>query len=363
MVSATTQVSRPVAVITYATVCSGIEAPSVAWEPLGDFEPVFFAEVAPFPKAVLAHHWPHVPNLGDFTKINGSNYVGRVDVLWGSTPCQSFSKAGLCEGLEDERGKLTLDFVKLANEINPEVAAWENVRNVLSITKNKKTNRVSNPFGEFLGALSGEGSVLQPPGGKWENAGCVLGPRRSIAWQVYDAAYSGLAARRERVYVIATPVGGADPADIIFERPGRSRDTGARQRPKVRQALVAPGTRSVVEAHFFNADASPKWASEIAYTLRADSGSGGLQGLAIRYSNGDVEAHETTNRQQERLLGFPADHTLIPWAGKGSLPLARRQAVGNSVAIPDVRWIGKRIKAALAERLTIDDAGALPKVA
>ena len=119
--------------ITYLTVCSGIEGPSVAWEPLGGFQPGFFSEIEPFPSAVLDHHFPNVPNLGDLTKINGADWLGKVDLLWGSTPCQSLSVAGNRAGLSDPRGQLTLKFVELADTINPTFTAWENVKNALSV--------------------------------------------------------------------------------------------------------------------------------------------------------------------------------------------------------------------------------------
>ncbi len=330
--------------IRYATVCSGIEGASVAWEPLGDFEPVFFSEVAPFANAVLAHHWPTVPNLGDMTSISGADYRGKVDVLWGSTPCQSFSKAGLQQSLADPegRGALTLKFVEVADEIDPQFIAWENVKHVIAAN--------DNAFGEFLGALAGERSALEPPGGKWAHAGFVSGPVRTVAWRLFDAQHAGLAARRERIFVVATPNGGVDPRDILFER-----GNGARYPQPRREAQANPFTArptSVDGPHFFNADPWPKWADNRAHTLRADTASGGFQGFAVRDKAGEIHAFETTSRMQERMLGFPPDHTLIPWHGKTSLAKARRKALGNSVAIPDVRWIGERIKASVAGTLT-----------
>lgn len=170
--------------ITYGSVCSGIEAASVAWESLG-WKPLWFSEIEPFPSAVLSHHWPQVPNLGDFTDIRHKLADGSVeapDVLVGGTPCQAYSVAGLRKSLDDARGQLTLQFVGLANAIddarsirgrNPCTIVWENVPGVLS-TKD-------NAFGCFLGDLAGEDVPLEPPGGKWANAGYVRGPRRTIA--------------------------------------------------------------------------------------------------------------------------------------------------------------------------------------
>lgn len=207
----------------YGSVCSGIEAASLAWQPLG-LEAAWFAEIEPFPSAVLAHRYPHVPNLGDMTAIARQVRAGTVpapDILVGGTPCQSFSVAGARQGLNDPRGALTLAYVELANAIDqtrhqdrrtPATLVWENVPGVL--------NDRSNAFGHFLGALAGESRALQPPGQKWAHAGCVSGPRRRIAWRVLDAQYFGVAQRRRRVFLVASGGGGLDPAEVLFEREG-----------------------------------------------------------------------------------------------------------------------------------------------
>ena len=212
----------------YLSVCSGIEAASVAWTPLG-WSPVAFSEIEPFPCAVLTHHYPDVPNLGDMTTIAQRILNGEVeapDVLAGGTPCQSFSIAGLRKSLADERGNLTLKFVELADAIDyvrtrdgrpPSIIFWENVPGVLS-TKD-------NAFGCFLGALAGEDCELKPPGKRWANAGAVYGPARAIAWRVLDAQYFGLAQRRRRVFVVASAREGFDPAAVLFEFEGVRRDT------------------------------------------------------------------------------------------------------------------------------------------
>lgn len=200
----------------YFSICSGIEAATVAWGPLG-WEAVAFAEIEKFPSAVLAHHYPEVPNLGDMTQINGRAYRGNVDVLAGGTPCQSFSVAGLGKSLADPRGQLTMRFLELANEIEPAFVIWENVPGVL--------NKPDNPFGCLLGGLAGEDVPLEPPGGRWANAGYVLGPQRAIAWRVLDAQYFNLAQRRARVFVVACPRGGTDPRKVLFEREGLRRDS------------------------------------------------------------------------------------------------------------------------------------------
>lgn len=200
----------------YFSVCSGIEAATAAWAPLG-WAAAAFAEIEKFPSAVLAFHYPGVPNLGDITKINGADFRGKINVLVGGTPCQSFSVAGLRGGLDDERGNLALEFVRIADESNPDFVVWENVPGILSDR--------GNAFGCFLAALAGEDASLFPPGKKWANAGYVLGPRRAIAWRVLDAQYFGLAQRRRRVFLVACPGGGADPREILFECESLRRDT------------------------------------------------------------------------------------------------------------------------------------------
>lgn len=212
---------------TYGSVCSGIEAASVAWHPLG-WHAEWLAEIEPFPSAVLAHHYPETPNLGDMTKLAAMVLSGKIaapDVLVGGTPCQAFSVAGMRQGLDDPRGALTINYVELADAIDhvrasrggaPTITVWENVPGVLSDK--------GNAFGCFLGALAGEDNELQPSGGRWTDAGCVYGPKRAIAWRVLDAQYFGLAQRRRRVFVVASARQGFDPAAVLFERDSMRRD-------------------------------------------------------------------------------------------------------------------------------------------
>ncbi|ECZ8103907.1 Dam family site-specific DNA-(adenine-N6)-methyltransferase [Salmonella enterica] len=229
----------------YGSVCSGIEAASVAWEPLG-WQPAWFAEIEAFPSAVLATHWPDVTNLGDMTGIAAAVHAGDVeapDVLVGGTPCQAFSIAGLRNGLADKRGQLSLSYVELANAIDDKrrergeeeaIIVWENVPGVLSSK--------DNAFGCFLAGLAGESCELQPAGGKWPNAGCVYGPQRVIAWRVLDAQFFGVAQRRRRVFVVASARNEFDPAAVLFEFNSLCRDTPpSREAEKAIAALTARG--------------------------------------------------------------------------------------------------------------------------
>ncbi len=204
----------------FLSVCSGIEAASVAWHPLG-WKAVAFSEIEKFPSAVLKHHYPDVPNLGDFTKIN-TKTLGRVDILAGGTPCQAFSVAGLRQSLADARGNLSLEFVRLAHELSANNglrnAVWENVVGVLS-TKD-------NAFGCFLAGLVGADSAIEPPRrGKWARHGMVSGPKGRAAWAVKDGQFFGVAQRRRRVLIVADFGNGADPAAVLFEPESMFRDT------------------------------------------------------------------------------------------------------------------------------------------
>ena len=211
----------------YGSVCSGIEAATVAWHPLG-WEAAWLSEIEPFPSTVLAHHYPNIPNLGDMTLLSeriASGEVEAPDVFCGGTPCQAFSVAGLRNSLDDHRGNLSLTFCEIANAIDsvrtirgekPAIIFWENVPGVL--------NTKDNAFGCFLAGLAGESDALVPPGGRWTDAGFIDGPQRAIAWRVLDAQYFGLAQRRKRVFVVASARNDFDPATVLFEWDGLRRD-------------------------------------------------------------------------------------------------------------------------------------------
>ncbi|MEK9222370.1 DNA (cytosine-5-)-methyltransferase [Enterobacter mori] len=231
--------------VSYGSVCSGIEAASVARHCLG-WQPEWFAEIEKFPSAVLAYRWPDVSNLGDMTQIAAAIRAGKIeapDVLVGGTPCQAFSVAGLRNGLADERGQLTLAFVELVNAIDekrreqgkpPVTVVWENVPGVFSSK--------DNAFGCFLAGLAGESCALESPGKRWSNAGYVLGPERAIAWRVLDAQFFGVAQRRRRVFVVATARGDIDPAKILFESEGLRRNSPPRRETtEIVAALTARG--------------------------------------------------------------------------------------------------------------------------
>lgn len=273
--------------MTYATVCSGIEAPSQAWHTLG-WEPVFFSEIEKFPSAVLSHYYPNTPNLGDMTKIQSENYYGAIDVFCGGTPCQSFSLAGLRKGLDDPRGNLMLTFVGIAAKMRPRWIVWENVPGVLSSNNGRD-------FGTFLAALGHVGY--------------------GFAYRILDAQFFGVAQRRRRVFVVGYFGDWRPAAAVLFE----------------------------LESLRGYYSESKKKEQNVAKTLTA----GACQRLDLETEDfvlSDFGIRKLTPIECERLQGFPDNFTNIPWRGKNQSPdNLRYQALGNSMAVPVMHWIGKRI--------------------
>ncbi len=279
--------------LVYGSVCSGIEAASVAWESLG-WKPSFFSEIEAFPRAVLQHHYPKVSLHGDFTTINQEQYE-PIDLLVGGTPCQSFSVAGLRKGLDDDRGNLSLEFIRLAKRLSPKWVVWENVPNVLYIDEGRA-------FAAFLGGL----------------AQCGYG----FAYRVLDAQYFGVSQRRSRIFVVGFLGDWRRAAAVLFERESLCGDTTPSKAETKDTAIFSPGGFGEY--------------SEGIGTLRA---SGGSPPLTIQNS----KLRKLTPREHERLQGFPDDYTLILYRSKPAADAPRYKAIGNSMAVPVMRWIGERI--------------------
>jgi DNA (cytosine-5)-methyltransferase 1 len=350
----------------FGSVCSGIEAASVAWHPLG-WKAAWLSEIEPFPSAVLAHHYPEVPNLGDMTTLPDRILSGEVeapDLFCGGTPCQAFSVAGLRNSLDDARGNLSLTFVGIANAIDhvrsvrsasPAIIFWENVPGVL--------NTKDNAFGCFLGALAGEDEPIIPPGEKWTNAGCVFGPQRAVAWRVLDAQYFGVAQRRRRVFVVASARANFDPAAVLFEFDGLRRDTAPSREEEFSIAFHAtqdPVSGSVCPALGSNMYAGvaypintltlggrPDPKNDLRMTMGVGKNSDPQFTIQAAHSHAvstETEVRRLTPVECERLQGFPDNYTNIPWRKKPEAPDGPRyKALGNSWAVPNVRWIGQRI--------------------
>ncbi len=277
--------------IRYGSVCSGIEAATVAWHTLG-WKPAFFSEIEAFPCAVLQHHYPDVPLHGDFTTI-GANQYGPIDLLVGGTPCQSFSIAGLRGGLDDDRGNLALEFLRLAQRTRPKWLVWENVPGVLS-------SNGGRDFGAILGGMVELGY--------------------GFAYRVLDAQYFGVAQRRRRVFVVGCFGDWRSAAAVLFERQSLSGDIKARKPQSVSNGQIA-GTLttrtgnandnySVEQGHMIVTNGKPRWIMPI---------------------------------ECERLQGFPDNYTLVQHRNKPAADGPRYKAIGNSMAVPVMRWIGERI--------------------
>ena len=433
--------------IKYLSVCSGIEAATCAWHHMG-WEPVGFSEIEPFPSAVLAHHYPQVPNLGDMTKYREWN-IGAIDLLVGGTPCQSFSVAGLRKGLEDPRGNLALVYCGILDHFKPRWFVWENVPGVLS-------SNGGRDFGSFLGAVAELGY--------------------GFAYRVLDAQYFGVAQRRRRVFVVGY-LGDWEPAaKVLFEpeslrgNPAPSREKGKETSSRVTHGLGVGGdcARALTAAQTATGRLDPNeatfisemepigvpevmstplsstagisrpgnaatehetyvpMAKPIAYSIAPGAGalkediyvtptdtartldasvnnigshqggtavmqpiafhatqdpiSGSISpalgsnmyaGVAVDVYNQAIDGQTAATLTEacggtntsgpkvmqamavrrltpvecERLQGFPNNYTEIPWRGKTDTPDGPRyKALGNSMAVPVMRWIGERIQ-------------------
>jgi DNA (cytosine-5)-methyltransferase 1 len=216
----------------FGSVCSGIEAASVAWHPLG-WRAAFLSEIEPFPCAVLAHHYPDVPNHGDMTKFKDWPDAA-IDVLCGGTPCQSFSVAGLRKGLDDPRGNLMLTFGAIAARYRPRWLVWENVPGVLS-------SNGGRDFGAFLGLLG------------------VLG--YGFAYRVLDAQFvrvdgyvRAVPQRRNRVFVVGCLGDWRSAAAVLLEReslrgdPAPRREARAGTAGRTARSLAIRGREGIASA-------------------------------------------------------------------------------------------------------------------
>jgi DNA (cytosine-5)-methyltransferase 1 len=445
----------------YLSVCSGIEAASCAWEHL-NWNPIGFSEIEKFPARVLEHHYPNVTNFGDMTNYKEWNINGTVGLLVGGTPCQSFSVAGLREGLKDPRGNLMLTYVGILDHFRPKWFVWENVPGVLSSNEGRD-------FGSLLGAVADIGY--------------------GFAYRVLDAQYFGVAQRRRRVFVVGNLGDWRGPAKVLFESGCLSRDSPpSREKRKEitsrsgigveitgplaarrfaetdglsensAQMVVMPDTvgtldlecgggrkthQSVVSGHFIPTfwngkqvadtitctsddqrmpdknklqaviaiqDASGRdkaqngkgWNEDVSYTLETRGQQGVAHAFKVRGGGGNggkgylgqdeqaftistvqdqqiavgVDMYNLTTNQEstqtirgnghidhvggimqqmavrrltpvecERLQGFPDRYTDILPGGKPTPDGPRYKALGNSMAVPVMRWIGERIDA------------------
>jgi len=388
----------------FATLCSGIEAPTVAWtttpawysqpRPVQPWTPVFYSEIEPFPCAVLKHHYPAVPNLGNMLKYDKwpHELTQGLDVLFAGCPCQSFSHAGLRAGVADPRGNLTLAFIEAVRKWKPRFTIFENVPGILSSK--------DNAFGQLLGGLCGDDSACPMPGKRWPDQGVVSGPDRVVAWRVLDAQYFGLPQARRRVYVLA----GEGPGDwrcaaalfpvslgLSGRPPSRHRSWSA-YRSSLQAGVGARGPAVTAPTPGPNFRELVTSTGELSHCLNAGSmGRIDLETetmVAEYVLDEPVRVRALTPLECERIQGFQDHYTLIPgWKGNKRngedrddhravkeyfdrhlansyeayqhmseadteqlLDLCSRhpdgcryKAVGNAVAIPVLRWLQQRI--------------------
>ncbi|EDL8063716.1 DNA cytosine methyltransferase [Salmonella enterica] len=319
----------------FGSICSGIEAASVAWEPMG-FRAAWFSEIEPFPCKVLAARWPRVANLGDMLTLAQKIRDGIVeapDVLVGGTPCQAFSISGLRGGISDPRGALTLAFVDIANAIDeqrikqgkhPCIIVWENVPGVLSSR--------DNAFGCFTGGLVGEPDPLVLPWESWSDAGYVCGLTRQLAWRTLNARTFGVQQLRQRVFVVATARADIDPCAILPEPESCARAIEAFTRRQKRLSVPVDG------GTLYRFRRTDSYACDgVSSTLSARD----FKDARDLVVTPDGRVRGLIAEEYEILQGFPVNHTYLP----GASHAARVKALGNSMAVPVMRWIGKRLLA------------------
>jgi DNA (cytosine-5)-methyltransferase 1 len=308
--------------VIFGSVCSGISSESVAWRPL-NWSPAWFAEIAPFPSAVLAHRYPEIPNLGDITKIHDNDTFKKeeIDILVGGTPCQPFSSAGRKEGFGDPRGRLAIRLLEIAEMRRPRWVVWENVEAALSANSGRD-------FGALL----------------WKMGKIGYG----YAWRVLDAHDFGLPQSRRRLFVVAY-LGDWKRAAAVFSDLGGMHGTleAGRDVAPERGGAGAEGAGTTPTAFAIKGNA-------ISRRLGAAS-----QGIAVReelmYCVTRSQHHAVIAEgvaryilpvEAERLQGLPDDFTKVPYRGLPAekCPDALRyEVVGNAMPIPVMRWVGERI--------------------
>jgi len=410
--------------VRYLSLFSGIEAASVAWSPLG-WEPVAFAEIEPFACAVLAHHYPTVPNLGDVTRINGKDFHGRVDLVVGGFPCQDVSVAGKRKGLADGEGNATrsglfFDALRVADDSGARWLVIENVPGLFS-------NRAGKDFALVVGAMAGV--QVGVPAGGWRNTGILLGPKGLVEWCVLDAQWFGVPQRRRRVFLVRDSRDWASRPLVLFERASLSWNSPPSREARERVApcvegragrggagdfatsgalidertdisptlraransphradsmayipVVSPAiqsrdhkgvssdvlsdgapiiTHSLNAAHAASEDGTgrgvPLVTAPLVAMQESQSGvreygtSGSLRANAPGHNSvgtlvrSGISVRRLTPKECERLMGLRDDYTLVPYRGKPAADSPRYRAIGNSMAVPVMEWIGRRI--------------------
>jgi len=390
--------------VNYLSVCSGIEAATAAWHDLG-WKPLGFSEVEKFPSEVLAYHYPDVPNYGDMTKYKEWKIDGTVELLVGGTPCQSFSVAGLRKGLEDPRGNLALTYVGILDHFRPKWFVWENVPGVLSSGGGRDFGSFLGAVAELGYGFAYRVLDAQYFGvpqrrrrvfvvgclGSWQHSAQVLfepeslsgNPKQSRTQRKGTPAFveSSFGQYREDTIAGTTKAsggvlgGGSETFLTVYENhpsDSRVKDMGDVCTTVTSKWGTGGGNVPFVQAiRTANTNANGHGiAHQVSHTLD------GTQGQAIAFEPGLAKREGNSNRfieeisptlraemgdnqvavasqmavrrltpiECERLQGFQDGYTNIPWRGKQESPDGSRyKALGNSMAVPVMRWIGQRI--------------------
>jgi DNA (cytosine-5)-methyltransferase 1 len=407
--------------VRFLSLFSGIEAASLAWEPLG-WECVAVAEIEPFPCAVLSARYPRIPNLGDVTKIREKQIaaLGRIDVVVGGFPCQDVSIAGKRRGFENADGSATRsglfwDAIRLVHWAALHGGCrWVVLENVPGLFNSHE----GRDFAGVVGALAG--TRFSPPRDGWRNAGCAVGPAGMVEWSVLDAQFWGLAQRRKRVFLVADLGDWSHRPPVLLERESMLGNPPTRE--KARQGVAGGaegGTRgSGITGPLDNREnaGGAGWGTDwmidggltVSMALNAHPGGSRYDGESETFitpqlysimpqragtdykaravdvaqplmgsgpvsgaQGGDVVTHtlkadgfdasedgtgrgvpmvpagsgvrRLTVTECERLQGFPDGFTAVPFRGKAAADGNRYKALGNSMAVPVMRWIGERI--------------------
>ena len=383
----------------YLSLCSGIEAASAAWKGLG-WKPIAFSEIEPFPCSLLAHRFPDVPNVGDMTQIDGRKYRGTVDLLVGGTPCQGFSIAGKRGGLSDIRSGLAMHFVRLVAEIKPRWFLWENVPGAFSAAAGRD-------FGTFIRALDGVGYhlawrvldaqffgvpqrrrriFLVGHSGDWRHPAAVLfepgclrrdsptgGKKRQDVTQALTGCLGAGGAddnRAQAGFYVPEIVGQAmsckwakgtsGPAGDEYHNlvcaPLTTKPYADNEAQESKLVISQYGDNAgALTSEGYDASPCPDRGPTIIMRLREGEPGGGEgpllsqdKSLTLATSNDqtlfyEMKVRRLTPLECERLMGFPDGWTDVPHKGRPASDSARYKALGNSMAVPVIRWIGERI--------------------
>jgi len=316
----------------YFSLFSGIEAATQAWQPLG-WTCVGVSEIEPFPCAVLAHHYPDVPNLGDVTKITEDDIkaLGQIDVIVFGSPCQNLSVAGNRTGLSGEQSGLFFEAMRIIQYAKQHsgcrFALWENVPGAFSSNKGAD-------FAAVVEQMAGLNDVDVPKHG-WGKEGAAVGEHGLLEWSCLDAQWFGLAQRRKRLFAIVDFGDWQSRPPILLEREGLRGDIAPsreQQQSATNDAYTSSGAKNPVVGALCARD---------------------FKGVGNQYvSDGKVildngGARRLTPMEFERLQGFGDEYTKIPYQGKtaSECPVnVRYKALGNSMAVNVMAWIGRSIQ-------------------